>query len=90
MNILTFDIEEWYLEKKYFGNHADRYKEYDSYLDQILEKLDDKKIIGTFFCVGGMATDFPEIVKRIETELEYPGQIKISLIRETRAVDYAK
>lgn len=31
-----------------------------------------------------------EIVKKIESELEYPGQIKVSLIRETRAVDYAK
>ncbi len=31
-----------------------------------------------------------DIVKRIENELEYPGQIKISLIRETRAVDFAK
>ncbi len=31
-----------------------------------------------------------DIVKRIENELEYPGQIKVSLIRETRAVDYAK
>jgi ribonuclease Y len=31
-----------------------------------------------------------DIVKRIESELEYPGQIKVSLIRETRAVDYAK
>lgn len=38
----------------------------------------------------GMIIVAKEIVKRIETELEYPGQIKISLIRETRAVDYAK
>ena len=31
-----------------------------------------------------------EIVKKIESSMEYPGQIKISLIRESRAVDYAK
>ncbi len=31
-----------------------------------------------------------EISKKIEEELEYPGQIKVNLIRETRAVDYAK
>jgi ribonuclease Y len=31
-----------------------------------------------------------EIVKKIESELEYPGQIKVNIIRENRAVDYAK
>lgn len=31
-----------------------------------------------------------EIAKRIENELDYPGQIKVIIIRETRVVDYAK
>ena len=31
-----------------------------------------------------------EMVRRIESELEYPGQIKVVIIRETRVVDYAK
>lgn len=68
MNILTFDIEEWYLEKNHFGNHPERYKEYDKYLDRILEVLDRRGFKGTFFCVGGMATDFPEVLKKIESQ----------------------
>lgn len=44
------------------------------------EKVDDATAVR-------MARD---IVKRIENELEYPGQIKIVVVRETRAVDYAK
>ncbi|MDD6237325.1 MAG: ribonuclease Y [Clostridiales bacterium] len=31
-----------------------------------------------------------EIVKKIEDELDYPGQIKVHLIRESRAIEYAK
>ena len=31
-----------------------------------------------------------EIARRIETELQYPGQIKVVVIRETRAVDFAR
>jgi ribonuclease Y len=31
-----------------------------------------------------------DIARRIESELEYPGQIKVTVIRETRAVEFAK
>lgn len=44
------------------------------------DRIDDLKSIQ-------MARD---VVKKIESELEYPGQIKVNVIRETRAVDYAK
>lgn len=37
--------------------------------------------------LGNLARD---IAKKIEEELEYPGQIKVTLIRESRAVEYAK
>ena len=31
-----------------------------------------------------------EIAKKIESNMDYPGQIKVNLIRETKAVEYAK
>ena len=31
-----------------------------------------------------------DIAKRVEDEMEYPGQIKVNLVRETRVVEYAK
>jgi ribonuclease Y len=37
-----------------------------------------------------MATLTEEIARRIEAELQYPGQIKVVVIRETRAVDFAR
>ena len=31
-----------------------------------------------------------DIAKKIENEMDYPGQIKVNMIRETRTIDYAK
>ena len=37
-----------------------------------------------------MAVVARDIANRIESELSYPGQIKVNVIRESRAVEYAK
>lgn len=67
MNILTFDIEEWAITKA-GGSGTDRkYTEFDSYLNKILEALDERGIKATFFCTGMMATDFPGVVKLINS-----------------------
>ena len=50
---------------------------------RIIVKPEDVDEVGTVL----MARD---IVKKIEKDLDYPGQIKVSVIRETRVVDYAK
>lgn len=65
MNILTFDIEEWYLEKAYFGAKDSKYISYDRLLDELLGKLDQVELKATFFCVGKMASDFPQVVRKI-------------------------
>ena len=65
MYILSFDIEEWYTEKVYWGDHQEQYNVYDSKLNTILDILDEKGIHATFFCVGGMASFFPGVLKRI-------------------------
>ena len=65
MNILTFDIEEWYIEKAYFGAKESKYTEYDRLLEEILIKLEEFNHKGTFFCVGKLATDFPGVVRKI-------------------------
>lgn len=65
MNILTFDIEEWYIEKEYHGGRTNQYLQYDDYFARILDLLDRHNIKATFFCVSGMAADFPNVVKQI-------------------------
>lgn len=68
MNILTFDIEEWYIEKEFGGNRKEKYAEYDAYLNKILSLLNETGKKATFFCVGKMAVEFPEVIKRIAAE----------------------
>lgn len=65
MNILSFDTEEWYIEKTFKGGRKDRYRQYDEILDWILSMLEERNLKATFFCVGELAIQFPEIVKRI-------------------------
>ena len=31
-----------------------------------------------------------DVAKKVESEMEYPGQIKVNVVRETRAIEYAK
>lgn len=66
MNLLTFDIEEWYLEKAYFGAKESKYVAYDRLLDELLEELDQVGLKATFFCVGKLASDFPQVIRRID------------------------
>jgi polysaccharide deacetylase family protein (PEP-CTERM system associated) len=65
MNVLTFDIEEWYLESVKTGR-KEKYEEFDRYLEAILNKLDERSIQATFFCVGEMGRLFPEVVRKIQ------------------------
>ena len=49
MNILTFDIEEWYVEKVWGGNSQSRYKQFDELLDLVLAELERRNTKATFF-----------------------------------------
>lgn len=68
MHILSFDIEEWYIEKKFNGGHREKYQEFDFYLKSILDVLDERSTKATFFCLGKIATDFPEVIKAISSK----------------------
>ena len=63
MNLLTFDIEEWYCY-----NRAELYPEFDRYLDTILAKLEERQMKATFFCVGEMGRLFPDVIRKIHTQ----------------------
>ena len=65
MNLLTFDIEEWYLEKTLHGGRIFRYQQFDELFGKVLDELDRLRLKATFFCVGQMAVEFPEVVRSI-------------------------
>lgn len=63
MNILTFDIEEWFAY-----NQPERYPEFDKYLEAILDKLEERQLKATFFCVGEMGRLFPKVIRKIHSK----------------------
>lgn len=65
MNIVTFDIEEWYLEKVLHNGRVFRYQQFDDTFAKVLDELDKRGIKATFFCVGKLALDFPQVVREI-------------------------
>lgn len=72
MNLISFDIEEWYREYQILGR-AERYAEFDRYLEAILDKLDERNLKATFFCVGEMGRIFPGVIKKIQSRGQEVG-----------------
>lgn len=68
MNILSFDIEEWYIEKIYNGDRKAKYAEFDSVLGHILDLLAEVNTKATFFCLGELAKSFPLVIRKISQE----------------------
>ncbi len=70
MNILTFDIEEWFhivdvpsaKTEEQWGNFEVRIHQN---MDRILKILDEKSLKATFFCLGWIGKKYPEVIKRI-------------------------
>lgn len=68
INILTFDIEEWYHFDIF--STEDKWLDYppriDEYLPRVLDKLDEYQTKATFFCLGWIARTYPDVLKKIQ------------------------
>jgi polysaccharide deacetylase family protein (PEP-CTERM system associated) len=74
MNILTFDIEDWWIYEHYMiGNKIDYLPRLSGYLELILELLDEKGIRATFFCLGEVADKNPDIIRKIVNHQHHIG-----------------
>lgn len=67
MNILTFDIEDWYCHDVESGNKDWGKLECRIYegMDRILDSLDERNLKGTFFIVGWLAENHPTVIQKI-------------------------
>lgn len=65
MNILSFDLEEWYNEKQNFGGREWRYKIFDDSFSKLMQELNDHNLKATFFCVGKLTELRPNLLKQI-------------------------
>ena len=67
MNILTFDIEDWYNHDDYSRDFSWEKHEVRVYegTEKILSALDKQGLKGTFFCVGWLAEHHPKVIKWI-------------------------
>lgn len=65
MNIMSFDTEEWYLERVLYGGREFKYQQYDDTFAKLLDDLDQYSIKATFFCLGKLAQERPDVIRRI-------------------------
>jgi polysaccharide deacetylase family protein (PEP-CTERM system associated) len=68
MNILTFDIEDWWVYSHYqIGDKRDWLPRLSKYLNDILDLLDERNFKATFFCLGIVAEEYPDVIKLIDS-----------------------
>ena len=74
MKRLTFDIEDWWIYEHYqIGSKLNWLPRLDNYLARILDLLDIREIKATFFVLGEVAKNNPEVVKRIDARGHHIG-----------------
>ena len=83
MNILTFDIEEWFHILDQSTKTELSWNNYEvrihKNMDYIFEFLISNKLNATFFIVGWIAKKYPEIVKKIDNLGYEIGSIQICI-----------
>lgn len=75
MNILTFDIEDWYncdFITPDFNWDKYEVRIYEG-VDRILQELDNRQLKATFFCLGWIAENHPDVIRKIHAQGHHIG-----------------